>query len=90
MPMYEYKCGECGRDVTIMHSFTEPAPEGCPLCGGEKLTRLFSRFSVARSGTDRIKDLSWIDKDVSQRLRKKAGGNLSPEFSRTLDKLGSS
>ena len=89
MPLYEYKCGECGRRETVMHGFNEPAPERCPRCGGEKLTRLFSRFSVAKSEKDRINDLSWIDRDISHRLRKKAGGSLSPEFSDTLDKLES-
>ena len=89
MPLYEYRCGECGRQVTVMHGFAEPAPERCPLCDGEKLTRLFSRFSVAKSEKDRITDLSWIDKDLSHRLRKKAGRELSPEFRQTLDKLES-
>lgn len=89
MPLYEYRCGECGRNVEVMRGSTEPTPESCPLCGGEKLTRLFSRFSVAKSGTDRIKDLSWINKDLSRRLRQKAGRELSPEFSETLDKLES-
>ena len=89
MPMYEYECGECGRQVTVMHGFTDPAPDHCPHCGGVKLTRLFSKFSIATSRTDRIKDLSWIDRDLSHRLRKKAGGGLSPEFSDTLDRLES-
>jgi|GEM_PF-6557368 len=89
MPLYEYRCGKCGQDVTVIQSMADLAPQQCPLCGGGKLTRLFSPFSVVKSGKDRTRDLSWIDRDVSRRLRKKAGGKLSPEFRTTLDRLGS-
>jgi hypothetical protein len=67
----------------------DTAPQCCPICGSTKLTRVISRFSIAKSGTDRIRDLSWIDKDLSRRLRKKAGGKLSPGFRETLDRFES-
>jgi hypothetical protein len=67
----------------------DSAAQCCPICGGTKLTRVISRFSLAKSGTDRSKDLSWIDKDLSQRLRQKAGGKLGPGLRETLDRLES-
>jgi putative FmdB family regulatory protein len=89
MPVYEYACQHCLQKVSIRHGMAEPSPQCCPICGSTKLTRVISRFSIAKSGTDRSKDLSWIDKDLSQRLRQKAGGKLSPGLRKTLDRLES-
>jgi hypothetical protein len=54
-----------------------------------ELTRVISPVAIVKSGTDRSKDLSWIDKDLSQRLRHKASGKLSPGLRETLDRLDS-
>lgn len=89
MPFYEYSCRQCNQEVTIQHGMADNSAQLCPVCGSEQLTRLISQFSVAKSGTDRSRDLSWIDKDVSRRLRKKSGGKLSPGFGQTLDRLDS-
>jgi putative FmdB family regulatory protein len=89
MPVYEYACQQCQQQVTIRHGMADTSPQCCPICSSMKLTRVLSRFSIAKSGTDRSKDLSWIDKDLSQRLRQKAGGKLSPGLRETLDRLES-
>ena len=75
--------------MTIRHGMADTSPQCCPICGGTELTRLISQVSIIKSGTDRIKDLSWIDKDLSQRLRQKVGGKLSPGLGETLDRLES-
>ena len=89
MPFYDYACQQCRHKVTIRHGMADTSPQCCPICGSTKLTRVISQVSIAKSGTNRIKDLSWIDKDLSHRLRKKAGGKLSPGFRETLDRLES-
>lgn len=89
MPFYEYACQPCRQAMTIRHSMTDTTPQRCPICGSTELTRLISQVAIVKSGTDRSKDLSWIDKDLSQRLRKQASGKLSPGFSETLDRLKS-
>jgi len=88
MPFYEYSCRRCDRETTVRHDMADTSPRSCPLCGG-RLTRIISPCSIARSETDRIRDLSWIDRDLSGRLRKKAGGRLSPGLRKTLDRLDS-
>ena len=85
MPLYEYDCQDCERQVTIWRSFSETSQPSCPICGGGNLVRLISQVSVVKSEKDRTKDLSWIDKDLARRLRKKAHRKLSPGFEGTLD-----
>lgn len=89
MPFYEYACQPCRQKVTIRHGMTDSSTHCCPVCGSTELTRLISQVAIVKSGTDRSKDLSWIDKDLSQRLRTKAGGKLSPGLGETLDRLDS-
>jgi putative FmdB family regulatory protein len=89
MPLYEYECRACHHAVTIRARFDDESVPRCPDCGGEALTRLISQISVARSGRDRVRDLSWIDHDVSRRLRSHVDGPLTPGFRSTLDRLES-
>ena len=52
MPIYEYRCEECGkRSSALLKSFTEPDPS-CPQCGKPALRRLVSTFATARSESD--------------------------------------
>ncbi len=52
MPIYEYRCADCRRRVSVFfrsfNAVTEPA---CPRCGGRNLTRLMSKVAVHRSTT---------------------------------------
>ena len=53
MPLYEYKCRDCGHSFEILQRIGEGS-EGlnCPSCGEEKLDKQFSTFaSSASSGT---------------------------------------
>ena len=49
MPIYEYKCKQCGRLTSsfVRNTSKEVAPP-CPHCGG-KTARALSRFAVGRS-----------------------------------------
>jgi putative FmdB family regulatory protein len=72
MPVYEYRCQDCGWQLTIQRRLYETSQLYCSNCGSKNLKRIISNFSVAKSMKDRTKDPSWIDKDISNRLRKKA------------------
>jgi len=89
MPIYEYHCQHCGQRVSIHRSFSEASSPQCPICGSENLTRLISPVSIVKSGKDRIRDLSWIDKDVARRLKKKSHGRLGSGSKETLDTMES-
>ncbi len=62
MPIYEYRCLDCKRRVSIFwKSFGDLERENvapqCPRCGGSHLTRLISRVAVLRSEESRLDDL---------------------------------
>jgi putative FmdB family regulatory protein len=53
MPIYEYRCEDCRRRVSLFYQSIALAAAGadaarCPQCGGARLTRLVSRFNVGR------------------------------------------
>jgi putative FmdB family regulatory protein len=49
MPVYEYRCASCGRQVEELQKMGADAPGPCPGCGGE-LKRLYGRVGVVFSG----------------------------------------
>jgi putative FmdB family regulatory protein len=52
MPIYEYRCEECGkRSSSLLASFSTPDPV-CPHCGKPALRRLVSTFATVSSGDD--------------------------------------
>ena len=49
MPIYEYRCADCQRKVSVFfRSFSAVGDAACPRCGGTRLTRLMSRVAVHR------------------------------------------
>lgn len=49
MPIYEYRCEDCGkRSSALLGSYASPDP-ACPSCGKKRLRRLVSSFATVRS-----------------------------------------
>jgi len=105
LPIYEYRCHDCGRRVTLFwRSFSEVEESSphCSFCGGERLTRLVSRVAVVRSEESRLDDLAdpsslaGLDesdpKSMGRWMRKMSremGEDLGPEFDEVIDRLES-
>ena len=52
VPIYEYRCEECGKKSSaLLPSFSSPDPV-CPHCGKPGLRRLVSTFATVSSGDD--------------------------------------
>lgn len=59
MPIYEYRCNDCKKKVSILFlSFSSVQEPTCSHCGSKNLTRLISRFAVHRSEESRLERLS--------------------------------
>ncbi len=59
MPIYEYRCEDCRRRVSLLvRSISNPGTPTCPRCGGHRLERLMSRFARVKSEDDRLDSLA--------------------------------
>ncbi len=103
MPIYEYRCGDCKRRVSIFfRSFSDTnnaAP--CPNCESTNLARLVSRVASVKSEEARLDALSDpssfgdVDendpKSMARFMRKMGdqmgGEDLGPEFGEMVDRL---
>lgn len=70
MPLYEYRCQDCGQITTVMASVdASRAVVACEACGGET-RRIVSRPSVHRSKGSKLSRLDpKYDKMVDQAMR---------------------
>jgi putative FmdB family regulatory protein len=75
MPVYEYRCKECGKTHEIEHGFHDARPTNCPSCGGH-LVRLFHPVGVVFKGSGFHKTdytSSGVRKDPSTESKAAAG-----------------
>lgn len=103
MPIYEYRCHDCRRRVSVMwRSFAE-AEQGqsaCPRCGGGNLTRLISRVRVLRSAGGSLDDMSdpssladFDENDprsmarLMRRMADETGEDMGPEMAEVIGRL---
>lgn len=102
MPIYEYRCGQCEKRVSIFLTYdqygkVEPA---CPNCGSKQLRRLISRVRVTKSEDARLESLAdpsqFGDLDENdpksvgrfmRKMGKEMGEDLGPEFDEVVDRL---
>ena len=47
MPIYDYKCSNCGQELEIIQKFSDKPKTLCPNCGEESLTKQISALSGA-------------------------------------------
>ena len=59
MPIYEYRCGECGKKTTIVTLSVSAAVQPvCRHCGGTRLSTMVSRVAVRCSEGSRLERLA--------------------------------
>ncbi len=57
MPIYEYRCKNCRRRVSLFfQSLRESSTPVCPHCGSKELDRLFSSFAIGKGESYLRKD----------------------------------
>ena len=57
MPTYEYRCDNCGHELTVEQRITEPKLTKCPQCAEDKLVRLISGGNFILKGGGWYADL---------------------------------
>jgi putative FmdB family regulatory protein len=59
MPIYEYRCADCGKRTTVLTLSVGAAVDPvCRHCGGRNMAKLVSRVSVLRSEESRLEGLA--------------------------------
>jgi putative FmdB family regulatory protein len=104
MPIYEYRCRDCGAKSTfITLSVSEKIELACSKCGKPNLTKLVSRVAVLRSEGDRMErladpaNLGGLDESdpasVARWMKKmgrETGEDLGGDFDQGLDEAAAS
>jgi putative FmdB family regulatory protein len=103
MPIYEYRCNQCGKRLSaLVRNFDErdTAVSRCPRCGSHDVRRLMSRITVVRSEESRMESLadpsSFGDLDENdprsmgrwmRHMGREMGEDLGPEFDEVVGRL---
>ena len=59
MPIYEFRCQECGKKFSALVGMTaEPDEEKCPFCSSVKVNKLVSRVARYRTEDGRMDEIS--------------------------------
>ena len=59
MPIFEYRCLDCGNKVALLVGMTaEPDDETCPNCHGTRLQKLVSKFRRGRNEDARVEEMA--------------------------------
>ena len=51
MPIYEYRCSECGQDHEVLQKVSEPPLTDCPACGKPALQKQLSAAGFQLKGS---------------------------------------
>lgn len=101
MPIYEYRCNQCGRKTTVFaRGFSSTDEVVCNTCGSGDLSRLISRITVVKSEESRLEDMAdpsqWGDIDESdprsmarwmRKMQSATGEDLGPEFDEAVERM---
>jgi putative FmdB family regulatory protein len=63
VPIFEYRCADCRRRFSVLVGVVAGEAETkCPRCGSTTVSKLISRFAVARSEDDLLDSIADPDK----------------------------
>ena len=71
MPIYEYRCNDCGRVFEAIQKFSDKPLKKCVHCAGGDIEKLISRSSFVLKGT------GWYQTDYARKEKK--GCDSAPE-----------
>lgn len=71
MPIYEYKCNDCGHGLEAIQKVAEAPLRDCPACGQPSLRRLLSAAGFQLKGS------GWYATDFKDSGKKKEKANTS-------------
>lgn len=102
MPIYEYRCAECKKRISLLIlSVNQASTAACTSCGSTKLDRLMSRFASPKSEEARLESLADPSKfgDVDEndpqsmarfmkKMGKEMGEDMGDDFDEAIEEAG--
>ena len=86
MPVYEFRCGDCGRKFSALVGMTaEPDDELCPHCGSTQTQKLVSRFIRGRDEDARVEELADRMEMIGEPDSPSAAREMAREIGKALD-----
>ncbi len=87
MPIYEYRCLDCGKKFEVLHlRAQEVHPPECEYCQGRNVRKLISRVRVVRSEESRLESL--MDPSMMGGLDEKDPKSLAKWMKRMGKEMG--
>ncbi|MDA8541370.1 zinc ribbon domain-containing protein [Gammaproteobacteria bacterium] len=83
MPIYDYKCSNCGQEHEIIQKFSDKPKTLCSKCGEESLTKLISAPSF------RLKGGGWYETDFKTGKKKNLVSNDKESTNKSSQNLAS-
>lgn len=68
MPIYAYRCGQCGHELDALQKLSEPALVDCPKCGKPALAKLVTAAGFQLKGS------GWYQTDFRNGSKPANGG----------------
>ncbi|MBK5931795.1 FmdB family zinc ribbon protein [Halochromatium salexigens] len=65
MPIYAYRCGECGHELDALQKISDPPLTECPACGASALTKQITAAAF------RLKGSGWYETDFKKEKDKR-------------------
>jgi len=56
MPIYEFKCGKCNTEFSVLMGYSDPVPP-CPNCGNPQVVKKMSMFASVSSNPASTKSI---------------------------------
>jgi len=81
MPIYEYRCDQCGHELEKLQKMNEDPLKDCPACEKPELRKLISAAAF------RLKGAGWYETDFKQGNKRNIAdsGNEAPKDSDTSE-----
>jgi putative FmdB family regulatory protein len=73
MPIYEYRCEDCGAELEKLQRLSDEPLRDCPTCGKAALKRLISAAGF------RLKGSGWYETDFKKDNRRNLAGDDKPK-----------
>ena len=101
MPIYEYRCKDCGKRSTYLILQGHSSPLSCKHCKSNQLARIMSRFAAPKSEEARMEALAdpsnfgGVDENdpksmarFMKKMGKELGEDLGEDFDEAMESMG--